>query len=458
MVAMTHPTKLFIGGISKETTTKTLRDHFSQYARVLDCVAMKQPDGKSRGFGLVTVDSVAGAERCLGEPMVVDGRVVDMKMAVPTKALRGNSVRKEAPGQMIASQLDSVIDVLAMEPCKEQHSRSAEAAMTAVCVPVPLSASAPEFVPLAAKAPTRPSKAVREAPAEDMLVFAEDYVSFLEEQQRLCVLVNEAPRKVPVPLPIVATAPSTEACEEALIAAAYNGPSVEDLPSVGALLHDAGDCRPCNFYSRGACSSGRDCNFCHFTHEKVKLKRQGKRERKAAAQREASQQGSDVASESSEDYSEHSGLITLAVGAPPGLDRCVQSVLCNNTDLPLAPVAPLNEQCQPQKTMSYLELNSSVEGMHGIAFPAFAFASPFNFADYEDSDSDSEEAGADTAVASTVALVSPSAEDSSVKKSGGQDSSWSLVEMLRVRALMSSGAAAVETTNVGCLLRMSDRR
>jgi len=240
---------------------------------------------------------------------------------------------------------------------------------------------------------------------------------------------------------------------------------VEDLPSVGALLHDAGECRPCNFYSRGACSSGRDCNFCHFTHEKVKLKRQGKRERKAAAQREASQQGSDVASESSEDHSEHPGLITLEeMGAPPGLDRCVctdvLSVLCNNTDLPLAPIAPLNEQCTPQKAMSELGLNSSVEGMHGIAFPAFAFASPspFNFADYDDSDSDSEDAGADTAVASTVAVVSPSAEKLSVGNSGGQDSSWSLVEMLRVRALMSSGVAAVDKTNVGCLLRMSDRR
>lgn len=78
-----RPTKLFIGGVSRHTTTKQLRDHFSQHGRVLDCVAMRQPDGRSRGFGYVTLDSPAAAERCLMEPQVIDGRVVDMKLAVP---------------------------------------------------------------------------------------------------------------------------------------------------------------------------------------------------------------------------------------------------------------------------------------------------------------------------------------------------------------------------------------
>lgn len=78
-----RPTKLFIGGISRHTTTKQLRDHFSQYGRVLDCVAMRQPDGRPRGFGYVTLDSPAAAERCLQEPQSIDGRIVDMKPAVP---------------------------------------------------------------------------------------------------------------------------------------------------------------------------------------------------------------------------------------------------------------------------------------------------------------------------------------------------------------------------------------
>lgn len=78
-----QPTKLFIGGISRRTTTKQLRDHFSKSGRVLDCVAMRTPDGRPRGFGYVTLDSPAAAERFLAEPQMIDDRIVDMKRAVP---------------------------------------------------------------------------------------------------------------------------------------------------------------------------------------------------------------------------------------------------------------------------------------------------------------------------------------------------------------------------------------
>eukprot|EP00439_Symbiodinium_sp_Y106_P073099 s155_g13.t1 len=81
--SVTRPTKLFIGGITRNTTTKQLRDHFAAYGRVLDCVAMRQSDGRPRGFGYVTLDSPQAAELCLAAPQVIDGRVVDMKRAVP---------------------------------------------------------------------------------------------------------------------------------------------------------------------------------------------------------------------------------------------------------------------------------------------------------------------------------------------------------------------------------------
>ena len=63
--------------------TKQLRDHFAAYGRVLDCVAMRQPDGRPRGFGYVTLDSPQAAELGLAQAQVIDGRVVDMKRAVP---------------------------------------------------------------------------------------------------------------------------------------------------------------------------------------------------------------------------------------------------------------------------------------------------------------------------------------------------------------------------------------
>lgn len=76
-------TKLFIGGISRRTTTKHLRDHFAKCGRVLDCVAMRQPDGRPRGFGYVTLDTPEAAEHFLKEAQSIDERIVDVKLAVP---------------------------------------------------------------------------------------------------------------------------------------------------------------------------------------------------------------------------------------------------------------------------------------------------------------------------------------------------------------------------------------
>lgn len=91
-----QPTKLFIGGISRRTTTKQLRDHFSKSGRVLDCVAMRTPDGRPRGFGYVTLDSPAAAERFLAAPQMIDDRIVDMKRAVPEA-----QTPKAPPGHMM---------------------------------------------------------------------------------------------------------------------------------------------------------------------------------------------------------------------------------------------------------------------------------------------------------------------------------------------------------------------
>jgi len=93
-----QPTKLFIGGISRRTTTKQLRDHFSMYGCVLDCVAMRQPDGRPRGFGYVTLDSPAAADRLLREPQMIDDRYVDVKLAVPDTS----STSKCGPHKAIA--------------------------------------------------------------------------------------------------------------------------------------------------------------------------------------------------------------------------------------------------------------------------------------------------------------------------------------------------------------------
>lgn len=103
-----RPTKLFIGGIKRHTTTKQLREHFAKYGRVLDCVAMREADGRPRGFGYVTLDSPTAAENCLCEPQVIDDRVVDMKLAVPEGSTHA-ATSQIAPLEITAHKINSSI-------------------------------------------------------------------------------------------------------------------------------------------------------------------------------------------------------------------------------------------------------------------------------------------------------------------------------------------------------------
>uniref|UniRef100_A0A8C6ZKI1 Heterogeneous nuclear ribonucleoprotein A1 n=1 Tax=Nothoprocta perdicaria TaxID=30464 RepID=A0A8C6ZKI1_NOTPE len=76
--------KLFIGGLSFETTDESLRSHFEQWGTLTDCVVMRDPNTKrSRGFGFVTYSSVEEVDGAMNaRPHKVDGRVVEPKRAV----------------------------------------------------------------------------------------------------------------------------------------------------------------------------------------------------------------------------------------------------------------------------------------------------------------------------------------------------------------------------------------
>ncbi|KAK3512732.1 hypothetical protein QTP70_023500 [Hemibagrus guttatus] len=76
--------KLFIGGLSFETTDESLRAHFEQWGALTDCVVMRDPNTKrSRGFGFVTYSSVNEVDAAMdARPHKVDGRAVEPKRAV----------------------------------------------------------------------------------------------------------------------------------------------------------------------------------------------------------------------------------------------------------------------------------------------------------------------------------------------------------------------------------------
>uniref|UniRef100_A0A2I2Z614 RRM domain-containing protein n=1 Tax=Gorilla gorilla gorilla TaxID=9595 RepID=A0A2I2Z614_GORGO len=76
--------KLFIGGLSFETTDESLRSHFEQRGTLTDCVVMRDQNTKcSTGFGFVTYATVKEVDAAMNaRPHKVDGRVVEPKRAV----------------------------------------------------------------------------------------------------------------------------------------------------------------------------------------------------------------------------------------------------------------------------------------------------------------------------------------------------------------------------------------
>ncbi|XP_049623278.1 heterogeneous nuclear ribonucleoprotein A1-like [Suncus etruscus] len=76
--------KIFIGGLSFETTDESLRSHFEQWGTLTDYVVMKDPNTKrSRGFGFVTYATVEEVDAVMNaRPHKVDGRFVEPKRAI----------------------------------------------------------------------------------------------------------------------------------------------------------------------------------------------------------------------------------------------------------------------------------------------------------------------------------------------------------------------------------------
>jgi RNA-binding protein Musashi len=71
--------KLFIGGISWETTEEKLRDYFKSYGEVAETVIMKdRATGRARGFGFVIFADPSVADRVAGEKHTIDGRTVSI--------------------------------------------------------------------------------------------------------------------------------------------------------------------------------------------------------------------------------------------------------------------------------------------------------------------------------------------------------------------------------------------
>ncbi|XP_029618480.1 RNA-binding protein Musashi homolog 1 isoform X1 [Salmo trutta] len=82
------PCKMFIGGLSWQTTQEGLKEYFCKYGEVKECMVMRDPVTKrSRGFGFVTFVDQAGVDSVLAVTRhELDSKTIDPKVAFPRRA------------------------------------------------------------------------------------------------------------------------------------------------------------------------------------------------------------------------------------------------------------------------------------------------------------------------------------------------------------------------------------
>jgi hypothetical protein len=100
--------KLFLGGLTKSTTTDMLFETFSQFGQVVDAVVMER-NGHPRGFGFVTFKDKSTITAVLAAGVTIDGREVDLKRAVPEEDM------VFCPSKVFVGGLNQTVDKAALK-------------------------------------------------------------------------------------------------------------------------------------------------------------------------------------------------------------------------------------------------------------------------------------------------------------------------------------------------------
>ncbi|KAF8401011.1 hypothetical protein HHK36_014314 [Tetracentron sinense] len=81
--------KIFIGGVSWETSEENFTKHFEKYGEITDSVIMKDKHTRRpRGFGFVTFANPDAVDEVLKDDHVIDGRTVEVKRTVPREDMQ----------------------------------------------------------------------------------------------------------------------------------------------------------------------------------------------------------------------------------------------------------------------------------------------------------------------------------------------------------------------------------
>ncbi|XP_037922029.1 RNA-binding protein Musashi homolog 2 isoform X3 [Hermetia illucens] len=91
------PGKLFVGGLSWQTSSEKLKEYFNMFGTVTDVLIMKDPvTQRSRGFGFITFQEPSSVDKVLKLPIhTLDGKKIDPKHATPkNRPKQSNKTKK----------------------------------------------------------------------------------------------------------------------------------------------------------------------------------------------------------------------------------------------------------------------------------------------------------------------------------------------------------------------------
>ncbi|KAK2542919.1 Hnrnpdl [Columba livia] len=117
------PWKMFIGGLSWDTTKKDLKDYFSKFGEVVDCTLKLDPiTGRSRGFGFVLFKESESVDKVMDQKEhKLNGKVIDpkrakaMKTKEPVKKIFVGGLSPDTPEEKIREYFGGFGEVESIE-------------------------------------------------------------------------------------------------------------------------------------------------------------------------------------------------------------------------------------------------------------------------------------------------------------------------------------------------------
>ncbi|XP_047660927.1 heterogeneous nuclear ribonucleoprotein D0 isoform X2 [Tachysurus fulvidraco] len=115
--------KMFVGGLSWDTTKKDLKDYFAKFGEVVDCTLKLDPmTGRSRGFGFVLFKDAESVEKVIQQKEhKLNGKVIDpkkakaMKSKEPVKKIFVGGISPDTPEEKIREYFHAFGEVESIE-------------------------------------------------------------------------------------------------------------------------------------------------------------------------------------------------------------------------------------------------------------------------------------------------------------------------------------------------------